>query len=154
VFRRFELREERACRHALARVNERRGDFHHRHEEFSARVQTRMRQCHCGGRSAVYSIVFSLDGKALASGNADKAVNLWDVTTGRAVFTLSGQIHGVDCVAFSPDGKTLASGSDDKEIKLWDVASGRELRTLSGHTLAVSGVVFFPRREDGCVRFA
>jgi len=97
-----------------------------------------------GHGNSVSSIVFSLDGRTIASGSYDKTVRLWDVASGQEVRTLGGHKDGVNSVAFSPDGKTLASGSVDKTVKLWDVASGRELRTLSGHTGTVYSMAFSP----------
>ncbi|MCC5644224.1 serine/threonine protein kinase, partial [Nostoc sp. CHAB 5824] len=73
------------------------------------------------------------DGKTLASGSEDKTIKLWDVSTGKALKTLTGHSSKVNSVVFSPDGKTLASGSEDKTIKLWDVSTGKALKTLTGH---------------------
>ena len=83
-----------------------------------------------GHVDVVGSVVFSPDGKVLASGDNSGTITLWDVASRRELRTLSG---GSLSFAFSPDGKVLTSGSHgDGTIKLWDVASGRELRTLSG----------------------
>lgn len=83
-----------------------------------------------GHSNNVTSVVFSADGKTLASGSSDETVKLWDVSTGTELHTLDGHSNAVESIAFSPDGKTLASGSGDKTIKLWDVSTGAELRTL------------------------
>ncbi len=71
-------------------------------------------------------MVFSPDGKTLASGSTGKSVELWDVATGMNTATLKGHTEHVFSVAFSPDGKTLASGSADESIKLWDVVPGKK----------------------------
>ncbi|AUB37023.1 Serine/threonine protein kinase [Nostoc flagelliforme CCNUN1] len=86
----------------------------------------------------------SPDGKTLASGSLDTTIKLWDVSTGKAIKTLTGHSSGVNSVRFSPDGKTLASGSLDTTIKLWDVSTGKAIKTLTGHRSRVISVGFSP----------
>jgi WD40 repeat protein len=94
------------------------------------------------GFGLVTSVVFSPDGRLLASGS--DVIKLWEVATGSEVRTLTGHTRSVNSVAFSPDGRLLASGSWDDTIKLWEVATGREVRTLTGHTHWVTSVAFSP----------
>ncbi|NMG18281.1 AAA-like domain-containing protein, partial [Brasilonema bromeliae] len=63
-----------------------------------------------GHSSYVTSVVFSPDGKTLASGSRDNTVKLWNLN-GQLQHTLKGHSSYVTSVVFSPDGKTLASGS-------------------------------------------
>jgi WD40 repeat protein len=78
-----------------------------------------------GQISWVNCVVYSPDGKMLASGSAGGTVKVWNVATDREPAALQGHTDEVSCVAFSPDGQTLASGSYDKTIKLWDVQAGK-----------------------------
>lgn len=87
----------------------------------------RLRQEHNG---SVNSLVFSPDGKTLASGSADHTVKLWDTHTGKLRRTLTGHSGAVLCVSFSPDNKTVTSGSIDGTLKVWGADSGRLLVTL------------------------
>ena len=70
----------------------------------------------------VESVVFSPDGRVLASGSGDGTVRLWDAVAGEHKRTLTGHMDGVNSLAFSPDGRVLASGSDDGTVLLWKVA--------------------------------
>ena len=104
--------------------------------------QQQRKQFWYGHSGFVTSVVFSSDGKTLASSSWDNTIRLWDVATGQAK-TLNGHSSWVYSVAFSPNGKTLASGSHDKTVKLWDVATG-QAKTLHGHSSWVSSVAFSP----------
>ncbi|BDA69287.1 hypothetical protein CAL7716_034530 [Calothrix sp. PCC 7716] len=97
-----------------------------------------------GHQGTVGSIVFSPDGKTLASASNDKTIKLWDVGTGKQITSLTGHQGWVTSVVFSPDGKTLASASDDKTIKLWNLKTGKEISSLTGHQNTVRSVVFSP----------
>ncbi|MCC5644223.1 ribosome assembly protein 4, partial [Nostoc sp. CHAB 5824] len=54
-----------------------------------------------GHSSKVNSVVFSPDGKTLASGSEDKTIKLWDISTGKALKTLTGHSSKVNSVVFS-----------------------------------------------------
>ncbi|MEH2449756.1 MAG: AAA-like domain-containing protein, partial [Nostoc sp.] len=95
-----------------------------------------------GHSDFVNSVVFSPDGKTLASASGDKTIKLWNLDTGKEITTLKGHSDFVYSVVFSPDGKTLASASRDKTIKLWNLDTGKEITTLKGHSDFVSSVVF------------
>jgi WD40 repeat protein len=72
-------------------------------------------------RQGLVTVVFSPDGSRLVSGSGENAVKVWEVTSGREVFTLSGHAAPVFSVAFSADGKRLASLDRDNQGKLWDL---------------------------------
>src|SRR5439155_1438894 len=87
-----------------------------------------------GHTGEIWSVVFSADGKRLASASRDQTVKVWDATSDQETLTLKGHTGGVTSVAFSADGKRLASASWDQTVKVWDATNGQETLTLMGHT--------------------
>src|SRR5258708_653473 len=85
--------------------------------------ETRKIQGHKGG---ILALVFSANGKTLASGSADKTVRLWQVSTGDEVQSFTGNLGEVRFVAFSKDDASLLN-SDGKVIGQWELGTGREL---------------------------
>lgn len=78
-----------------------------------------------GHTAVVVSVVFSPDGRLLASGSEDDTIVLWNVNTGVKKKTLHGHKDYVSSVAFSPDGQLLASTSGDGTMRLWDANTGQ-----------------------------
>ena len=74
-----------------------------------------------GHMDRINSVVFSSDGKTVASGSDDGTVKLWNIMRQprAAKATLSDHGGKVYSVAFSPDGKTIASCCDDGAVRLW-----------------------------------
>ncbi len=94
--------------------------------------------------SLIMSLAFSPDGKFVATGSADKKIELWDIATGRSLKMLTGHANYVSSLVFSPDSKTLFSGSGDRTIKLWDITSGELKSTLQGHSDHVLSIAVSP----------
>jgi WD40 repeat protein len=103
---------------------------------------------------AVWSVVFSQNGRMLASSGQDHTIVFWAITPGRDGLkltrgvTLRKQI--VSSMAFTQDGRTFASSSFDSilqlsTIQLWDVATGKLLgKPFQGHAGRVSSLAFAP----------
>ena len=71
-----------------------------------------------GLKVAVRRVVFSPDGKRLATAGSDMLVRVWDSETGKQLAELPNS-ERVEVVAFSPDGKFLAAGSKDGTVRIW-----------------------------------
>ncbi|PPQ72843.1 hypothetical protein CVT26_003476 [Gymnopilus dilepis] len=97
-----------------------------------------------GHTAVVASVVFSPDGRKIASGSVDQTIRIWDAETGEAVRPpCQGHSFFVYSVAFSPDGKKIASGSGDTTVRLWDSETGEAmLPPLKGHSGGVTSVAF------------
>jgi serine/threonine protein kinase/WD40 repeat protein len=95
-----------------------------------------------GHEAETWSVVYSPDGKWLASGGDDHAVKLSLVSDPATQRILSGHEALVAAVAFSPDGKTLASASYDGTVRLWSVEDGNCIRTLNQHSKRVCALRF------------
>ena len=66
------------------------------------------------------TVIFSPDGKRLASGSIDGTVKIWDAKTGNELRCFTEHEDWIASLAFSPDGKLLVSGSGDATLKIWN----------------------------------
>ena len=91
--------------------------------------------------SWVYAVAVTSDGRQAITGSDDPLLKLWDLPTGRELFTFTGHKGRVNDMALTPDGRHVLSASDDCSLKLWDLQTGQELHTFSGHGHRVNSVV-------------
>ena len=77
------------------------------------RPQANMLYVYARHSSRVTAVVWSPDGKYLASASYDKTVQIWHAANGVHVMTCLGHFERVQALAWSPDSKCLVSGSDD-----------------------------------------
>lgn len=97
---------------------------------------------------AVRAVVFSPDGKYLATASGDKTARVWEVTSGQEVARLK---HGdtVVFIAFSPDGKSLATASWDGTARVWETTHGREIAHVTTEDAATRRTINQSRHQYG-----
>lgn len=79
-----------------------------------------------GHGAEVAGLVFSPNGRTLASAGLDNNVLLWDLAASPPIpRQLQGHGDWVLSLAFDPSGKLLASGSRDRAIRLWNTGDGK-----------------------------
>ena len=77
------------------------------------------------GQGFLNALVFSPDGRILASGNAAGEIFLRDVASGELIEQpLTGHSGDIWGLAFSPDGDTMVSASNDGQVILWNTVEG------------------------------
>ncbi len=126
----------------------------------AAAPEPKLRTTLRGAAAEVRCVVFSPDGKALASSSESETlphsgeVMVWDLATGKGTVLLERPKSTDWLLAFAPDGRLATAGPDG--IRVWDLHSRKEKLTVKGpipsclafspdgKTLAVGGM-----RETG-----
>lgn len=92
-----------------------------------------------GHTKTISCVAYSQDGKWVATGSEDTAVNLRYANTGKLYRAYTGSTDKLNDVAFSPDGKWLVGASSDKNIYVWSVSSTstKPFLILKDHTRKV-----------------
>jgi WD40 repeat protein len=70
----------------------------------------------------VLSVAASPDGNWITSGSKDRAVQCWDVRTGKPQFVLHGHKNSVISIAMSEIGGLLATGSGDWQARIFKIS--------------------------------
>ncbi len=106
-----------------------------------------------------FRVVFSPDGTRLAAGLHDYGqvglpirplVRVWDVESGKEVFTTHEERSAVNAVAFSPDSTLLAEGGENSReeeparVHLWDLTRKRLVHALPADKEVIFCLAFHP----------
>jgi WD40 repeat protein len=94
----------------------------------------------------VTSVVYSPDGRHIASASADRTVRMWDAVTGEPIEpALTGHEDVVTSIVFRSDSRRVVSGSLDRTFRVWDAGPANEHSIgvpLQGHRGTVWSVAF------------
>ena len=73
----------------------------------------------------INALVFSPDGRTLATAGADRCIKLWDLKEGKEHATLRDGVGWVKSLAFSADGAWLAFAGSDHAVRIWHLTQAR-----------------------------
>jgi WD40 repeat protein len=91
---------------------------------------TRLRDWDTPAQERIQAVVFSPDGKMLASwAEGSVMMNLWDVATGKEIRKIQGQ--STKEFRFSGDGKQIV-GMANNELVIWETGTGKR---ITGHSV-------------------
>jgi WD40 repeat protein len=82
----------------------------------------------------VNQLVYSRDGKRIATDSEDHTIRVWEVATGKILTQMVGHEGPVWRLAFSPDGRRIVSASADCTFRLWDAMTGQPLAVLGSNS--------------------
>ncbi|MCT7952953.1 hypothetical protein NG798_24450 [Ancylothrix sp. C2] len=98
-----------------------------------------------GHNGAITKVVFSHDGKMIATASKDKTAIIWGID-GREISKLEGHRGTITSIAFSKDGKTVVTGSKDKRVRIW-ILKGEKFvffKELKLHKASITSVDISP----------
>ncbi len=88
------------------------------------------------------------DGKRLVTSATDKALRVWDTTTGSLLHSFDGLSAEVTTLAVSPDGSNFAIGLRDGLGSVWSFDPLKRNAELEGHKRTVNSIAFSPNGKS------
>ena len=95
-----------------------------------------------GHYGAVRDVIYSPDGRYVASIASDNSIIIWETKTGKEIKKLIGHNNFVRSIAFSPDGRYIASASWDKTVRIWNIDQENDVKIFRGHKKFVNCVIY------------
>ncbi|MGK7918467.1 MAG: protein kinase [Trichodesmium sp.] len=93
--------------------------------------------------AAVGTVVFSPDGKMLATGSRDTTVKILEIPTGKVINTLAGDNSPIWSIAFNSNATQLVAGTYDWRVIVWNLATGEPFRVFE-HRAPIWSVAISP----------
>ena len=97
-----------------------------------------------GHADGLYAVAWSPDGRRIASGGAGTTIQVWDATTGEALFTYRGHLSCVYTLAWSPDSTRIASVAGETTIHIWNATTGDVFVAEDLHSDPVNALAWSP----------
>jgi WD40 repeat protein len=85
---------------------------------------------------------FNADGQRVLTASADRAAQLWNAITGKAIGRLMGHKGPTTSARFSPDGQRVVTASADHTARLWDAVTGKAIGEPMKHDDKVTSAQF------------
>ncbi|KAK9888730.1 hypothetical protein WA026_000956 [Henosepilachna vigintioctopunctata] len=114
-------------------------------EEFIRKNEYDEQLCEMPGMPrSTFLMVFSPDGKKVASTHGNHNIYVTDLTTGKNIKTLVGHPRTPWCVAFHPtSNQIVASGCLGGQVRIWDLSGGSEVWTAENQSV-IASIAFHP----------
>ncbi len=101
-----------------------------------------------GHSSGITDLVFSPDGKFLASSGEDSKVILWDMASSKQMLVFNGHTKMVNDIAIHPSKNIIASAGEDNSVRLWEYPSGKLVNSYFFFDSPVKSVAFSPNGNE------
>jgi WD40 repeat protein len=104
-----------------------------------------------GHTNGISNVVYSPDGKFIATSSQDQTIKLWDAKDGALLADMKEHSCGRNTIIFSDDSRLYLTYSAKKDlcwgdsfVIVWDAKTTHEIFRLAGHRLSILSAVFSP----------
>lgn len=111
---------------------------------FSQSTQTPRLVLPIGHTEPILSAVFSRDGKYALTRSLDKTAKLYEVFSGKEIYSFEGHLKVLSSAVFSPDGKRVLTASLDGTAIIYQVSTGKKEFDISAHSDKIYSAIFSP----------